>query len=76
MLWKNKMRFSMETSSSPSCGFSHNPLHKNPTLLDDVTELLWLRLPPSTPQSMHLLFRSGFKTEMLQDQISFSLFLM
>lgn len=42
-LWKNNMRFSMETSSCPSCGFSHNPLYKLPSWLDDVNP------PPSTP---------------------------
>lgn len=44
----------METSSSPSCGFSHNPLHKHPSWLNDVTELLWLCLPSSTPHFLHL----------------------
>lgn len=42
-LWKNNMRFSMETSSRPSCGFSHNPLHKLPSWLNDVSP------PPHPP---------------------------
>lgn len=36
----------METSSRPSCGFSHNPLHKLPSWLNDV-------IPPLVmPQSI------------------------